>query len=63
MYAIEKGLTSADAILPGGLKARKRAPSMIKKLKEHNTANADFNYPNAFAIAVNEQNAFGERIV
>ena len=34
--SIEKGLTSADAVLPGGLKVRKRAPSMIKKLKEHN---------------------------
>ncbi|API86530.1 L-serine ammonia-lyase [Francisella uliginis] len=61
--SIEKGLTSADAVLPGGLKVRKRAPSMIKKLKEHNTVNTDFNYLNAFAIAVNEQNACGERVV
>lgn len=61
--SIEKGLTCAETTLPGGLKVRKRAPSMIKKLKEHNIVNTDFNYLNAFAIAVNEQNACGERVV
>ncbi|KFJ43855.1 L-serine ammonia-lyase [Francisella philomiragia] len=61
--SIEKGLTCPEAILPGGLKVRKRAPSMIRKLKEQNIVNTDFNYLNAFAIAVNEQNACGERVV
>lgn len=61
--SIEKGLTCAEATLPGGLKVRKRAPSMIRKLKEQNIVNTDFNYLNAFAIAVNEQNACGERVV
>lgn len=61
--SIEKGLTSPEVELPGGLKVRKRAPSMIKKLKSANVLNTDFNYLNAFAIAVNEQNACGERIV
>ncbi|MDE4938233.1 L-serine ammonia-lyase, iron-sulfur-dependent, subunit alpha, partial [Francisella tularensis] len=51
------------ATLPGGLKVRKRAPSMIRKLKEQNSVNTDFNYLNAFAIAVNEQYACGERVV
>lgn len=61
--SIEKGLTCPEMVLPGGLKVRKRAPSMIKKLKAKNTAITDFNYLNAFAIAVNEQNACGERVV
>eukprot|EP00919_Chromeraceae_sp_WS-2016_P056287 GHVR01133608.1.p1 GENE.GHVR01133608.1~~GHVR01133608.1.p1 ORF type:complete len:300 (+),score=76.24 GHVR01133608.1:174-1073(+) len=61
--SIEKGLSSVETTLPGGLKVRKRAPNMIKKLKEYNIINTDFNYLNAYAIAVNEQNACGERIV
>ncbi|AIT10153.1 serine dehydratase [Candidatus Francisella endociliophora] len=61
--SIEKGLTCPEVELPGGLKVRKRAPSMIKKLKAANIENTDFNYLNAFAIAVNEQNACGERVV
>lgn len=61
--SIEKGLTCPEVELPGGLKVRKRAPSMLKKLKEKNIVNTDFNYLNAFAIAVNEQNACGERVV
>ena len=61
--SIEKGLSAPEATLPGGLKVRKRAPSMIKKLKEQKIAYEDFNYLNAYAIAVNEQNACGERVV
>ncbi|AJC48885.1 L-serine ammonia-lyase [Allofrancisella guangzhouensis] len=61
--SIEKGLNCPEMVLPGGLKVRKRAPSMIKKLREKNVINTDFNYLNAYAIAVNEQNACGERIV
>ncbi|MDE5035854.1 L-serine ammonia-lyase, iron-sulfur-dependent, subunit alpha, partial [Francisella tularensis] len=61
--AIEKGLTCAEATLPGGLKVRKRAPRMIRKLKEQNIFNTDYKYLNAFAIAVKEQNAGGERVV
>ncbi|QIV94296.1 L-serine ammonia-lyase [Allofrancisella frigidaquae] len=61
--SIERGLNCPEMVLPGGLKVRKRAPSMIKKLREKNVVNTDFNYLNAYAIAVNEQNACGERIV
>ena len=61
--SIERGLTCPEAILPGGLKVRKRAPSMLRKLKEKKIIKSDFNYLNAYAIAVNEQNACGERVV
>ncbi len=61
--SIERGLTCPEAILPGGLKVRKRAPSMLRKLKEKGFEKSDFNYLNAYAIAVNEQNACGERVV
>ncbi|MDE4947117.1 L-serine ammonia-lyase, iron-sulfur-dependent, subunit alpha, partial [Francisella tularensis subsp. holarctica] len=37
--------------------------SMIRKLKEQYIVTTDFNYLNAFAIAVYEQNACGERVV
>ena len=60
---IERGLTSEEGKLPGGLNVRKRAPGMIRKLKEANIELRDFNYLNAYAIAVNEQNACGERVV
>jgi L-serine dehydratase len=61
--SIDKGLNCPEAILPGGLKVRKRAPSMLRKLKDKGYDKSDFNYLNAYAIAVNEQNACGERVV
>ncbi|AXA34088.1 L-serine ammonia-lyase [Francisella adeliensis] len=61
--SIERGLTCPEAILPGGLKVRKRAPSMLRKLESKGIDKSDFNYLNAYAIAVNEQNACGERVV
>ncbi|MGO4432685.1 L-serine ammonia-lyase [Paenarthrobacter sp. RAF9] len=63
---------SAEGILPGGLKVRRRAPSLFKKLSE---TDADLNgansadpllameWVNLFALAVNEENAAGGRIV
>ncbi|RUS68847.1 hypothetical protein EGW08_023393, partial [Elysia chlorotica] len=61
--SINAGLSAAPGVLPGGLSVRKRAPSMLEKLQLHNVIKSDFNYLNAYAIAVNEQNACGERIV
>ncbi len=61
--SIDKGLSSPEAILPGGLKVRKRAPSMRRKLESKGYDKSDLNYLNAYAIAVNEQNACGERVV
>ena len=42
---------------------RKRAPSILRKLEEKGYDKSDFNYLNVYAIAVNEQNACGERVV
>ncbi|MDQ1595204.1 MAG: L-serine dehydratase, partial [Arthrobacter pascens] len=57
---------SAEGILPGGLKVRRRAPSLFRTL----TADTGVTDPlramewvNLFALAVNEENAAGGRIV
>src|SRR4029453_8561842 len=63
---------SAEGILPGGLKVRRRAPSLFKKLSETDAdlkgeSSADpllaMEWVNLFALAVNEENAAGGRIV
>jgi len=63
---------SAEGILPGGLKVRRRAPSLFKKLSEtdaelNGKSSADpllaMEWVNLFALAVNEENAAGGRIV
>jgi L-serine dehydratase len=63
---------SAEGILPGGLKVRRRAPSLFKKLSEtdaelNGESSADpllaMEWVNLFALAVNEENAAGGRIV
>ncbi|MGQ3890918.1 L-serine ammonia-lyase [Legionella sp. CNM-4043-24] len=56
-------------ILPGGLLLKRRAPDLYKKLIEHKGIpsafeNADLmNHLNLYAMAVNEENAAGGRIV
>ncbi|WP_423183808.1 L-serine ammonia-lyase [Arthrobacter sp. NyZ413] len=62
---------SAEGILPGGLNVRRRAPSLFKTLSTndagHVTGSADpllaMEWVNLFALAVNEENAAGGRIV
>ncbi|MBT8163557.1 MULTISPECIES: L-serine ammonia-lyase [Arthrobacter] len=62
---------SAEGILPGGLNVRRRAPSLFKTLSAndagHVTGSADpllaMEWVNLFALAVNEENAAGGRIV
>lgn len=55
--------------LPGGLELYRRAPSLYSKLVDHKGVPSHFeqsdvmNYLNLFAIAVNEENAAGGRIV
>ncbi len=57
---------AAEGILPGGLNVRRRAPSLFKTLTE-DTAVSDplraMEWVNLFALAVNEENAAGGRIV
>lgn len=67
LTCIELGLHT-DGILPGGLNVKRRAAILYKKLldkKDHSPeAEASrMNWLNVFAMAVNEQNAAGQRIV
>ena len=61
---VQRGLAS-DGILPGGLNVRRRAQRWYRKLQEHGSADplAPMDWVNVFAIAVNEENAAGGRVV
>lgn len=58
-----------DGILPGGLQLKRRAPDLYKKLIEQKGIKSVFeqsdimNHLNLYAMAVNEENAAGGRIV
>jgi len=57
-----------EGILPGGLNVKRRAPELFKQLVERGRPNSfehidSMCWLNAFAIAVNEENAAGGRIV
>ena len=64
---IERGM-QAEGVLPGGLKVRRRAAQLAQKLEQRRMSNR-FNpleandWLNVFAMAVNEENAVGSRIV
>jgi L-serine dehydratase len=61
---VERGLTQ-DGLLPGGLKVRRRAPKLYRDL--HNQAKSSnmdvLDWVDLFALAVNEENAAGGRVV
>lgn len=63
---IHKGCTT-EGILPGGLSVKRRAPSLYKKLLNKGKPLAShpdvMNWLNVYAMAVNEENAAGGRIV
>ncbi|WP_328821575.1 L-serine ammonia-lyase [Microcella pacifica] len=62
---IDRGL-SAEGILPGGLKVPRRAAAMAAKLRaidEQGTRDTSPEWLQAYAIAVNEENAAGGRVV
>ena len=62
---IERGLTQRG-ILPGGLKVERRAPDLWDKLSANPQSNEReqlFDWLNCFAMAVNEENAAGGRVV
>jgi len=53
-------------ILPGGLKVRRRAPELFKKLQAPDAKDDTFHgmdFVNMYAMAVNEENAAGGRVV
>ncbi|MBP2160447.1 L-serine dehydratase [Asticcacaulis solisilvae] len=62
---IDRGL-GASGILPGGLNVRRRAPRLFETLKTeaHNQESERlFDWLNVFAMAINEENAAGGRVV
>jgi L-serine dehydratase len=62
---IERGLKRTGA-LPGGLAVQRRAPGLYKKLMDAPLANEReqlFDWLNVYAMAVNEENAAGGRVV
>jgi L-serine dehydratase len=65
--SIDRGLNSTEEYLPGALRVRRRAPKLYRKACERNgKLAADFgtmDTVSAFAIAVNEENASGGRVV
>jgi L-serine dehydratase len=67
LACIERGLVSSGE-LPGGLSVRRRAKNLYEKLRSEQGGNNPsvmdtMNYVSAFAIAVNEENAAGGRVV
>ena len=67
MDSIHKGCHN-EGILPGGLEVKRRAPDLYKKLYERNHEHPNthvgvLNWVNLYAMAVNEENAAGGRIV
>jgi L-serine dehydratase len=62
--SIERGLIT-EGILPGGLNVRRRAPRLWRKLEERGAADplGVMDRVNVFAMAVNEENAAGGRVV
>lgn len=67
MACIDRGLVQ-EGLLPGPLNVQRRARSLYEKAKQAQQRNPAtrgdlFNYISAFAIAVNEENAAGGRVV
>ncbi len=61
---VQRGLET-EGILPGGLNVRRRAPRLARKLIEQVSADplAPMDWVNVYAMAVNEENAAGGRVV
>ncbi len=65
LACIDRGLRTAGT-LPGGLNVRRRAPELLARLAGGNGANEPerlLDWLNVFALAVNEENAAGGRVV
>jgi L-serine dehydratase len=63
---VERGCNS-EGVLPGGLKVKRRAPRLFRQLSNDAELNAvplgTMDWINLFALAVNEENAAGGRVV
>jgi L-serine dehydratase len=63
--SIDRGCRS-DGILPGGLKVRRRAPTLFRRLEQRGGTDDPatvLDWVSLFALAVNEENAAGGRVV
>jgi L-serine dehydratase len=60
--AIDHGCHT-QGVLPGGLNVRRRAPALFAKLEMQGDSALEVNWLSLYAIAVNEENAAGGRIV
>jgi L-serine dehydratase len=62
---VRSGCTTTETILPGGLRVPRRAPRLFAELTAEHEAGADnpMEWVNLYALAVNEENASGGRIV
>jgi len=62
--SVERGIKT-EGILPGGLKVIRRAPALHRALsvEKNNDPLAAMDWVNLFALAVNEENAAGSRVV
>ncbi|HSR99436.1 MAG TPA: L-serine ammonia-lyase [Kofleriaceae bacterium] len=67
MEACVKRGCEREGILPGGLKVKRRAAALHRRLKSDPAGNSDplviMDWVNLFALAVNEENAAGGRVV
>jgi L-serine dehydratase len=61
---IDRGM-STEGILPGGLNVRRRAPRLAERLREKGSVDplAPLDWVTVYAMAVNEENAAGGRVV
>ena len=61
---VQRGLAT-EGTLPGGLNVRRRAPRLARKLNEQGSGDplAPMDWVNVYAMAVNEENAAGGRVV
>ena len=60
--SITRGLEN-EGVLPGSLKVPRRASKLFRKLSDQHIPAADLNWLNVYAIAVNEENAAGGKVV
>jgi L-serine dehydratase len=63
---INKGCET-EGILPGGIQVKRRAPALFQKLQQFDPPKPEhprvMNWLNCYALAVNEENAAGSRVV
>lgn len=66
---IANGCHRTEPILPGGLQVKRRAPDLLRRLEERSKTGQDaggllaMDWVNLYALAVNEENASGGRVV